>query len=456
MDSNPAPTTLPHTRRTFVQRLGLAAGGLAVAPLIIPSRVLGRDTTISPANRITVGVIGVGRQSAYANIPGFLREADAQIVAVCDVDSWRRERAKQQVEKHYAARAGSGSFKGCNTFKDWRELIARADIDAVMIATPDHWHMIQAIAALKAGKDVACEKPLTRCIAEGRRLCEVVAQQKRVFRTDSEFRSNAALHRAAQLVRNEKLGQLQRIITVTPRDSTLSPQPDMPAPAELDYDLWLGPAPVSPYTEQRVHPPRNLRGRPGWISIRDYADGMLANWGAHLNDIAMWANDTEHTGPVEIEATGSYPPAGNLWNVIQEFDAHFRFANGVNLTCKTGEKPSVRFEGTEGWIQVGYPNDVEASTDSLLSWQPGANGLHLPFKTTEKRDFLDSVKSRTPPLYDAEAGHRVNSLSHLALASIQLGRKLRWDPAKETLVGNADAAPLLQPKAMRPPWRLET
>ena len=195
-----------YSRRNFIRQSGVAAVGLAIAPLVLPSRVLGKDDAVAPGNRITVGVIGVGRQTVYANIPGFLREADAQIVAVCDVDSWRLERAKQQVEKHYASQTASGRFKGCATFGDWRELIARKDIDAVMIGTPDHWHMIQAIAALKAGKDVACEKPLTRFITEGRRLVEVVTENKRVFRTDSEFRSNAAMHRAVQLVRNGRLG----------------------------------------------------------------------------------------------------------------------------------------------------------------------------------------------------------------------------------------------------------
>ena len=444
-----------YSRRNFIRQSGVAAAGLGIAPLVLPSRVLGKDDAVAPGNRITVGVIGVGRQTVYANIPGFLREADAQIVAVCDVDSWRLERAKQQVEKHYASQTISGRFKGCATFGDWRELIARKDIDAVMIATPDHWHMIQAIAALKAGKDVACEKPLTRSIAEGRRLVEVVAENKRVFRTDSEFRSNAAMHRAVQLVRNGRLGQLRRIITITPKDGTIGAQPDMPVPPELNYEMWLGPAPFKPYTEKRVHPQKTPGGRPGWLTIRDYADGMMANWGAHLNDIAMWANDTEHTGPVAIEATGSYPPPGNFWDVIQTFEARFDFANGVQMTCKTGEKPLVRFEGTEGWIEVRYPSDTEVSADALLSWKAGPNDLQLPFKTTEKRDFLDAVKSRGQPLYDAEGGHRVNALSHLALASVELGRKLKWDPVKEEVIGDDAANRLLQPKPMRAPWKLE-
>jgi predicted dehydrogenase len=438
------------SRRAFLGQAVLAA---TAGPLILPSSVLGLDNKVSPGNRVTVGVIGTGRQTIYANLPGFLQEPDAQIVAVCDVDAWRMAKAKKQVEDFYAKQTDSGTFKGCATFRDWRELIARKDIDAVMVATPDHWHVLQAVAALKAGKDVACEKPLTRNIAEGRLLANTVKQTGRVFRTDSEFRCNRACHQAVQLVRNGRIGKLQHILTVTPKDSTIGPQEEMPVPPELDYDMWLGPAPLKPYTEKRVHPLQRDKARPGWICIRDYADGMLANWGAHLNDIALWANDTEHTGPIEIEATGTYPPAGNLWDVIQEFEAHFLFANGVRLTCKT-DKPLLRFEGSEGWIEFRYPTQIDASNESLLEWTPGPNDLKFPLKKSEKRDFLDAVKSRKQPMYDAEAGHRVNSLSHLMLAAVDVGRKLKWDPVAEKVLGDDEANRMLQPKPLRAPWKL--
>ncbi|HEY9171510.1 MAG TPA: Gfo/Idh/MocA family oxidoreductase [Verrucomicrobiae bacterium] len=441
-------------RREFLTKTALTAGATCVAPLVLPSRVFGSSQRPSPANRITIGVIGCGRQTAYANIPGFLQEPDAQIVAVCDVDSWRMEKAKKQVEDFYAKRTDAGTFKGCAVFADWRDLIARKDIDAVMIATPDHWHVIQAIAALKAGKDVACEKPLTRSIADGRRLADLVKKTKRVFRTDSEFRSLRSYHQAAQLVRNGKIGRLQTILSALPqtKDWLYAREPEMPVPPELNYYLWLGPAPNKPYTENRVHPRHDLKGRPGWLSIRDYADGMMANWGAHMNDIAMWANNTEHIGPIEIEATGKYPPPGSFWDVIQDFEAHFLFANGVRLTCNIAE-PLLRFEGTEGWIAVRYPTEISASDDALLAWKPGSNDMVLPFKKSEKRDFLDAVKSRQQPMYDAEAGHRNASLSHLALAAIDLGRKLRWDPVAEKVIGDREANKHLRPKPQRAPWR---
>lgn len=441
---------MKQSRRQFLRHTAVVA---AAAPLIVSSRVLGADGQVAPSNRITIGFIGTGRQCVYANIPGFLKEPDAQCVAVCDADAWRMEKAQKQINDHYAKNAPSGGFNGCAAIRDWQDLLVRKDIDAVMISTPDHWHMIQAIAALKADKDVACEKPLSRNIAEGRRMCETVLKEKRVFRTDSEFRSNKSCHRAAELVRNGKIGKLQQLITGTPKDSTLATPAAMSVPPELDYDMWLGPAPQKPYTEKRVHPRHEDKGRPGWLTIRDYADGMLANWGAHLNDIVLWGADLNETGPVEIEATGKFPPAGSFWDVVQEFEAHFTYANGLRLTCKT-DKPYMRFEGTEGWIQVIYPTQIDASDDTLLNWKPGPNDLRLPFKSSEKRDFLDAVKTRTQPLYTAEGGHRNASLSHLAIASIELGHKLKWDPVKEVVIGDEAANRAMAPKPLRAPWRL--
>jgi myo-inositol 2-dehydrogenase / D-chiro-inositol 1-dehydrogenase len=438
------------SRRSFLRQTVSGSVILLGAPVFAPSSVLGLDGTVAPSNRITVGFIGTGRQAIYANIPGFLQEPDAQALAVCDVDSWRMGKAARQIDEHHQKR-GSGSSNGCTQIGDWRELLARRDIDAVMISTPDHWHVPIALAAIRAGKDVACEKPLTRNIAEGRTLADLVTKSGRVFRTDSEFRSNRTFHRAAELVRNGKIGKLLRIISGTPKDSTLPMQPEMPVPAELNFDMWLGPAPETSYTEKRVHPRHDDKGRPGWLCIRAYADGMLANWGAHLNDIAMWANNTEHTGPVEIEAKGSFPNKGNLWDVVQEFEAHFLFANGVRLTCKT-DSAYLRFEGTEGTIHIVYPNQIETQPESLLSWKPGPNDLVLPFKTSEKRDFLDSVKTRKQPLYDCEAGHRNTSLSHLAIAAIEVGRKIKWDPVNERVIADEAATRALMPKSGRKKW----
>jgi predicted dehydrogenase len=439
------------TRRSFLQKTATGAAVFAT-PLILSSRVFGADGQTKPSNRIAMGFIGTGRQCLNANLPALLNEDDVQVVAVCDVDQWRMNVAKEKVDAFYAEKSPAGSSKGCAMIADFRELLARRDIDAVMISTPDHWHVPIAMAAVRAGKDVCCEKPLTRNIAEGRGLSDLVTKHKRVFRTDSEFRSLGRFHHAAQVVRNGKIGKLTHIITATPKDTPLAMPADMPVPPELNYDMWLGPAPEAAYTEQRVHPRHHTTARPGWITIRDYADGMIANWGAHLNDVAMWANDTERTGPIEIEGTGHYPPAGNLWDVIQEFSIDFAFANGVKLTCKT-DTPYIRFEGSEGWFYVDWKGKMESSIPSLVKWKPGPKDLTLPLKRSEKRDFLDAVKTRGQTLCDAEVGHRVTSLAHLGLAAVSLGRKLKWDPVKEDVVGNdAEARALLKPKPARAPW----
>jgi predicted dehydrogenase len=453
MKQDHTQTKRPLTRREFLRRTTHAALA-ATAPMIVPGRVLGLDGGVAPSNRITIGFIGTGRQAYYANIPGFLHQPDAQALVVCDVDQWRMNQARERIEQHYGERADSGAYKGCVMVDDWREVIARDDVDAVMISTPDHWHVIQVIAAVNAGKDVSCEKPLTRSIAEGRKMVEAVQRTHRVFCTDSEFRTYRWNRMTATMARNGKFGRLQRIITLVPPDPTLVTAPDMPVPEELNYDLWQGPALEKPYTEKRVHPRHETKGRPGWLCIRDYADGIMANWGAHWNDIAMWAMDTEKTGPVEVEAKGTFPPKGNFWNVVLEMEARCRFANGVELVCKTG-KPGIRFEGTQGWAEIKYPGDITIFNEDLLTWEPGPNEIKLPSMTTEKRDFLDAVKSRTQPQYDAEGGHRVNSLAHLANASMDLGgRVLKWDPVKETVIGDDEANDVLQPKPLRAPWKV--
>jgi predicted dehydrogenase len=190
------------------------------------------------------------------------------------------------------------------------------------------------------------------------------------------------------------------------------------------------------------------------MCIRDYDEGMLANWGAHLHDMALWAMNLDRSGPTEIEGTGKYPPPGNLWNVIQEFEVHFAFANGVQLTTRTDKTAYIRFEGSEGWIHVHDAGSIEAEPKSLLSWKPGPNDTALTYKRSEKRDFLDCVKSRGQTLADAEVGHRAVSLCHLALTAIDLKRKIKWDPAKEQVIDDAEASRLLEPKPYRGPWKL--
>ena len=419
-----------------------------LAPTIVPSSVFGSN---APGSRITVGMIGMGRQAYYSNLKSFLSAGDVQVVAVCDVDSWRLENGRRAVEAHYGKGGTSGTFRGCSAYRDFREVLGRADIDAVMISTPDHWHIPMATAAARAGKDISCEKPLTLSIAEGRVLSDTVRRYGRVFRTDSEFRSHACFQRACELVLNGRIGKIHTIRTGVPAgDIAGAPERPMAAPEELDYDMWVGPAPLSPYTEKGVHP-RHSFSRPGWMRVPEYCEGMITNWGAHLNDIAQWGNGTERTGPVEVEGTGEYPRDG-LWNVLLKFEVRYKYADGVRLIYNVS-RPYVRFEGTEGWVEADYgTRAITAEPQSILKSRIKPDEIHLPLKD-EKRDFIDAVKTRGRTLEDAEVGHRTTSLCQLGHIAIQVGRKLRWDPEAERFVNDEGANRLLT-RPMRSPWRL--
>lgn len=438
------PNRAATTRRTFL-RQATAAGAAWAAPAIVPAAVLGADgAKPAPSRRIAVGMIGMGRQAQLVNVKQFLKMPDVAILAVCDVDSWRLASAKQAIEKEYGGGKPSGKYRGCDAYVDFRDLLARRDIDAVMISTPDHWHTPMALAAMESGKDVSLEKPITRSIAEGRRLAEAANRLGRVFRVDSEFRSLAHFHRACELVRNERIGKLHAIRSSVPAgDNVDCPYPagaSMPVPKDLDYGRWQGPAPRAPYHEERVHPPKTL-GRPGWMRVLDYCDGMITNWGAHLNDIVLWGSNRERTGPIQIEGRGEYPPAGRLWNVLKTFEIAYRYAGGLRLVYQT-DKPYVRFEGSEGWIQADYPKGLTAGPATLLDCQIGPEGVRFRLKS-DKQDFIDCVKTREETLEPAEVGHRVTSLCHLGHIAIQVGTTLTWDPEKERFLDNDAANKLL-------------
>ncbi len=428
------------TRRQFIQ-LGMGAA---------TALAFGSRGRAAPNSRITIGMIGMGRQTFDFNLGSFLKSLDTQVVAVCDVDGWRLDKAVKDVEAFYGEQKRSGSYKGCGTYKDFREILARRDIDAVMISTPDHWHVPMALAAVRAGKDICCEKPLTRSIAEGRTLSDAVRRHKRVFRTDSEFRSLPNFHGLCELVRNGAVGKIRTIrvgVPFEPDNEASYPAAEvMPVPEELDYELWLGPAPWAPYTEKRVHPRRGF-GRPGWMRVRDYCDGMITNWGAHLNDIAQWAHDTERTGPVEIEGRGEYPAKG-IWNVLLKFDVRYRFQDGVEFFYRT-ERPFVRVEGEKGWIEAEWKDVLRAEPASLLE-PSGRRKVRLVLKD-EKQDFIDAVKTRGQTLEDAEVGHRTTSLGLLGQIAIEVGGTLKWDPERERFQ-NSDAANKLLARPVRPPW----
>ena len=411
----------------------------ALAPVVISSRALGADDAAPASERITVGMIGMGRQTHHVNLRQLLGMPDVQVVAVCDVDSWRLKNAKQRVQEQYSASAGE-TYRGCEATVAYEDVLARDDVDAVMIATPDHWHAPMALAAMRAGKDVSLEKPITRTIAEGRQLARVAKRRGRIFRVDSEFRSQKCVHRAAELVRNGRIGEVHTVMAGVPEsDVGCPPQPEMPVPEGLDYERWQGPAPRAPYTERRVHKPEAY-DRPGWMRHLYYCDGMITNWGTHLNDGAMWATGLERTGPVSIEATGEYPPGDSFWNVLLRFSVEYEFAEGVRWVYRT-EKPYFKIEGSEGWVWADF-SELRAEPESLLSEEIGDDEIRFPLRS-DKRDFIDAVKSRTETLEPAEVGHRVTSLCHLGHIAIQMGEKLTWNPRRERFVDNAAANRLI-------------
>jgi len=393
-------------------------------------------------------MVGMGRQANYSNVVAFLHADDARVVAVCDVDRWRLNNAKKKVDARYKT-------TDCLATTDWRDIVARDDIDAVMISTNDQWHVPISLAAVRAGKHVCCEKPLTLSVAEGRVLADAAKERGIVFRTDTECRTHGYMHKIAQLARNGYLGRIRRVEVGVPKADGPGGNPaPMPVPPELDYDMWLGPAPKKPYTLNRVHPPRSY-GRPGWMRCRDTCQGVVTNWGTHLLDVAQLALDTERTGPVSVEGTGKFPePGSGLWDVLYEFKVQFVYANGVVLDYVT-DTPYIRVEGDAGWMHARWLNKegLTASDPKLIRLKLKDSDLHLP-QRMDKQDFLYCIKKGAPQesMIDAEVGHRTCSMGQIAEIAIRLGKKLHWDPARERF-DDAEANKLLT-KTYRDPWDL--
>jgi predicted dehydrogenase len=440
-------------RRDFLR--GAASTAVAAAlPAIIPASARGAARKPAPSNRIAMGCIGLGGRGTV-NMRQFLKRDDVQIVALCDVDEGSRRYedrwyrglapATETVEKKYAEDKASGRYKGCATYTDFRELVARDDIDAVVVSTPDHWHALITIAAAKSGKDVYCEKPLSHNIADGRAMVEAVTRYGRVFQCGSQRRSEARWRRSCELVRNGRIGKLQTIRVGLPggfwlRDGSHAPQVPTPVPDGFHYDLWLGPAPWAPYTPARCH--WNFR----WNL--DYSGGNVTDWGAHFIDMAQWGMGTEETGPVEIEGRGEFPPDGALWNAATSYRFECTYAEGMKLIVRSGGG-GVRWEGTDGWIDGTSRMHPESIADSEI----GADEIHLYESNSQHGNFIDCVKSRERTAAPCEVAHRSISVAHLGNIAMRTGRRIQFDPAKEEILGDPGAAALLG-RAGREPWVL--
>ena len=383
-------------RRDFLLKSTCTLSALAM-PTIVPARVLGAN---APSNRINVGFIGTGRQAFAANLEQMMAVPGVQCVTVYDVDSWRMNEAQAFVNSFYAKREGLSSYNVCRTSADFRDVIADPDIDALMIGTPDHWHSHMGVAAAKAKKHFALEKPVSLSVEQGRLLSDAVKRYGVIARNDSEFRSIRAQNHAVELVRNGHCGKLERIEIVFPSDPPpVGVQPDMPVPPELNYDLWLGPTAVVPYTEKRVHDVKQTSERPNWMRINTYAQGMIANWGAHYFDLAQWTMDAEHSGPVEVEGRGEFPVS--LWNTMINFKVQYRYANGVAMTCEQTpmSTPSISYFGSDAWIKVDdYPGTMTSSNPKLLTREPEAGELDFSKTLWDKNDLIAAVREGRQPL----------------------------------------------------------
>jgi len=444
------PVSRRPNRRQFLAQAASAA--VAATPLVIRATALGSETRPAASQRITMGCIGLGGRGTV-NMETFLGHPEVQIVALCDVDAgstryedaWHRglEPAKGKVEAHYAAERTSGDYRGVSTYRDFRELLARDDIDAVCIATPDHWHAPMVVAAAQAGKDIYCEKPLSLTIRDGQAMVAAVQRYGRVFQCGSQRRSDAKCRRSCELVRNGRIGRLHTVRVGLPgghwiRSNAKKTFNVEPVPAGFDYDLWLGPAPWAPYIFNRCHW--------NWRWNLDYSGGNVTDWGAHMIDMAHWGMGCDDTGPVEVEGRGTWPARQDLWNAATGFEFTCTYANGVKMIVTNGG-PN-RFEGSEGWV------DLAGATHpaGLAAVDIGPDEIHLYESRSQHGNFLDCVQSRARTAAPVETAHRSISVAHLGNIAMQVGRRIRWDPDREEILDD-DAARLLgRPK--REPWRV--
>ena len=421
------------TRRELLK--GAAGLGLAAAfPSLVPARAFGAN------DRIRVGFIGVRNQGTN-NVEAILGKEGAEVAGLCDVDREVLAEAGSLVEE----RAG----RSCPAHRDYRELLDRDDVDAVLITTPDHWHALPTVDACRAGKDVYCEKPLSLTVAEGRAMVEAARAHDRVVQTGSQQRSSDRFRRACEAVRNGRLGEIRRVVVGLPGVNFDGPAvPDTEPPPELDYDFWLGPAPDRPYNPKEVH--YNFR------FFWPYSGGQMTNWGAHHLDIVQWALGMDDSGPTRIEPVSvAYHPEG-WYEVPMTSEIVFAYDDGVEVRCRQGQGDpnGIRFEGSEGTLFVSR-GELEADPPAIVEEPLGPGAVLLEESRDHHQDWLDCIRSRERPICDVEVGHRSATVCHLGNIALRLGRPLRWDPRREEIIDDPGAAALLE-RPYREPWSLET
>jgi len=437
-NDNSNPRSL--NRRKFLKKsIGTAAGVIAL-PYIIPATALGKNGHTAASDRIVMGAIGVGSMGT-GDLRGFLRKQEVQFAAVCDVEKKFRDRAKMLVDE-------KNENTECGSYLDFRELIGRGDLDAVLLALPDQWHGIISVACAKAGLDIHGQKPLARTIKEGRAIVKAVEENNVIWQTGSWQRSVENFHKASELVFNGKIGKIERVEVGLP-DGNPAPahNPVQEVPEGLDWNFWLGPAPKVPY-----------RGicHWDWRWIMDYSGGQLTDWAGHHIDIAHWALGFDRTGPVEIEGKGVYPRNG-IYDVPVEYDIHTKYANGIKMRIANARKQphgmGTAWYGSEGWIHVKR-GGLKASDEKILEQELGSNDTPLYKSRDHLQNFLDCVKSRKETITPVQTAHRSISAGLLGEIAMLTGRKLKWDPEKEEFIGDEMANRLLS-RPFRAPWSMK-
>ena len=404
------------------------AAAVAAVPYVIPSAALGNAAAPPPSERVGLGHIGVGNQGGGL-FRAFQGCKGAQSVAVSDAYKDRRE-------------AVAKMCKG-TAYADFRDLLARKDVDAVIIATPDHWHVPMAIAAARAGKDAYVEKPLGVTIEECLAALKVFRETDRIFQYGTMQRSSAHCHFGCELVRNWKIGKVHTMEVIAPNGGAGGSIKQVPAPANLDFDMWTGPAPVRPFTADRPRPN-------GTYWIYDYSIGYLGGWGAHPLDIMVWGSDADMVGPVAVEGTGVIPAEG-LYDTVYNWDMKIQMADGVKMTFLPGGD-STKFVGTEGWVRI-WRGGIDAEPKSLLQTKISLNDMKLVQSKNHYQNFVDAVKNRATPVSNMADAVRSDIISHLSNIAVRLKRKITWDPKKETIVGDDEAVKMMR-RQYRAPWGL--
>ncbi len=442
------------SRREFLRTTAGAAALLSV-PLIIPSRLLGAN---APSNRVRVGQIGCGRIAQAHDMPGVLQSGLADIVALCDLDSKRLAAGAAWVARFY--REHGLPAPDLATYSDYRELLARKDIDAVVISTPDHQHAELALCAVLAGKDVYLQKPFTLTHAEGVVLRDAALKSGRIFQVGSQQRSwgkTQQFRHACEFVRSGRVGRLQRVEIGLPVDPTKPDDPEQPVPPNLDYDRWLGPAAQAYYTEQRVHSQTDIPSRAGWLRNESHCLGMITGWGSHHFDTAHWGMDLELSGPLKVEGRGEFP-TNKIWNVHGAYHVELLYPRDIHMTVSDKFNNGIKFIGDEGWIFVTRENTapatasdpaikvsglkpLDASDPKLLD--PEGVTVHFPPSDSHHRNWLECVKSRQPPLAPPAIAHRSSSACIVSWIAMKLARPLEWDASAERFVNDAAANAML-------------